>query len=112
MLGIHIDDQLIFNVHISNICKSVSKQLNAFVRLKCFLAFEERKVLINSFILASLNYYPAAWSISSANSLLKVHNDYGSAYEELKTTINIRNYCAFVPWYKSLELFDIPYRII
>ena len=49
LLGIHIGDQLSFSLH--NICKSISKQLNALVRLKCFLGFEERKVLINSFIL-------------------------------------------------------------
>ena len=40
--GIHIDDQLSFNLHISNICKSASKQLNALVRLENFLGFEER----------------------------------------------------------------------
>ena len=44
---IYIDDQLSFKLHISNICKSASKQLNAVVRLK---------VLINSFILSNFNY--------------------------------------------------------
>ena len=29
LLGIHIDDQLHFNLRISSICKSASKQLNA-----------------------------------------------------------------------------------
>ena len=29
LLGMPIDDQLSFNLHISNICKSASKQLNA-----------------------------------------------------------------------------------
>ena len=42
LLGIHIDDQLSFNLYISNICKSSSKQLSAVVRLKCFFGFEER----------------------------------------------------------------------
>ena len=51
LLGIHINDQLNFNLHISNICKSASKQLKALVILKCFLGFEERKLLINSFTL-------------------------------------------------------------
>ena len=40
-LGMHIDDQLSFDLHISNICKYVSKQLSALMRLKCFLGFEE-----------------------------------------------------------------------
>ena len=28
LLGIHIDDKLSFNLHITSICKSASKQLN------------------------------------------------------------------------------------
>ena len=78
------------------------------MRLKSFLGFEERKVLINSFILSKLNYCPLVWSISSAKSLNKVenlqkralrflHNDYSSSYEELlkksgKSTVNVSNY--------------------
>ena len=65
LLGIHIDDQLSFNLHISNICKSAFKQLNALVRLKRFLGSEERKALINSFILSNFNYCRLVWSISS-----------------------------------------------
>ena len=42
LLGKHIVDQLHFNLHINSICKSTSKQLNALVRLKCFLGFKER----------------------------------------------------------------------
>ena len=37
LLGVQVDDQLNFNLHISNICKSAFKQLNTLVRLKCFL---------------------------------------------------------------------------
>ena len=33
LLGIHIDDQLSFKLHTSNICKSTWKTLNALVRL-------------------------------------------------------------------------------
>ena len=76
--------------------------------LKCFLGFEERKVLINSFILSNFNYCSLVWSITSAKSLNKfenlqkrplrfLHNDYSSLYEELfkksgKSTVNISNY--------------------
>ena len=39
LLGMTIDNQLTFNIHITNICKSASNQLNALVRLKPFLGF-------------------------------------------------------------------------
>ena len=57
LLGIYIDDQHNFRSHISNKRKSASKQLNALVRLKCFLGFEERKFLINSFMLSNFNHF-------------------------------------------------------
>ena len=36
LLGIHLDDKLNFNLHISNICRSAAKQLNALIRLKSY----------------------------------------------------------------------------
>ena len=55
-LLIHIDEKLRFNLHISNICKSASKQLNTLVKLKCFLGFEERKILIKRSTVNVSNY--------------------------------------------------------
>ena len=108
LLGVTIDNQLNFNIHITNICKSASNQLNALVRLKPFLGFEEKKVLINSFILSNFNYCPLVWFITSSKSLNKIENlhkralqflfdDYQSSYDQLlvrsgKPSLNIRNY--------------------
>ena len=43
LLGVHIDDKLNFNHHISKLCKSAGNQLNALTRLKSFLGLKERK---------------------------------------------------------------------
>ena len=40
LLGVQIDDELNFNLFISNICRSAANQLNALIRLKRFLVFE------------------------------------------------------------------------
>ena len=74
LLGIHLDNRLNFNLHINTICKSASNQLNALVRLKKFLSFEQKKVLVNSFILSNFDYCPLVWFISSTKSLKKVEN--------------------------------------
>ena len=65
----HLDNRLNFNLHINAICKSASNQLNALVRLKKVLSFEQIKVLVNSFILSNFDYCPLIWFISSAESL-------------------------------------------
>ena len=94
LLGIEIDNKLNFNHHINNICKSASNQLNALIRLKHLLGFEERKGLANTFVMSSFNYCSLVWNFSSAQSLNKIENlqkralrnllnDYYNTYEDL-----------------------------
>ena len=106
LLGIQIDDKLEFNLHISNICRSAANQLNALFRLKRFLGYKEKRILINSYFMANFNYCPLVWMFSSASSLKKIenlqqkralsflYNDYEISYEELlrksdRATMNV-----------------------
>ena len=93
-LGVHTDDQLNFNVHITKICRSAANQLHALIRLWMSLNFEEGKTLINSYFYSSFNYCPLVWMFSSAKSVNKVeslqkralcflYEDYVLSYEEL-----------------------------
>ena len=79
LLGITIDDHSNFNERISSICKSATNQQNALVRLKTFLGSNERKVLVNSFVLSNFNYCPLVWFVSSSISLRKIENPYKRA---------------------------------
>ena len=94
LLGVHIDAELNFSLHIANICRSDANQLNALIRLRKFLGFEEKKVLINSYFYSNFNYCPLVWMFSHAKSLKKVealqkralrflYNDYNSTLEEI-----------------------------
>ena len=60
LLGVHIDDKLNFNVHITKICRSEANQLHAPIRLRVFLNFEEKKTLINTEILITV-YLPGCF---------------------------------------------------
>ena len=44
LLGLQLDDKLDSNLHISNISKSASNQLNALIRLKKLMNLEEKKI--------------------------------------------------------------------
>ena len=111
LLGIHLDDKL--NLHFSNICRSAANQLNALIRLKSYLNFNAKRVLINSYIISNFNYCPLVWIFSTAKSLNKIeslqkralrflYNDYSISYEDLlekagkvKMSVNrLRNLCA------------------
>ena len=122
LLGIQIDSQLNFNMHINNICKSAANQLNALIRLNCFLGIDEKKVLVNSFVLSNFNYCLLVWFISSTKSWKKIENlqkralrfllnDYESSYEKLleksdKSTINLRSHRIL-----CLEVFKTVYEL-
>ena len=105
LLRITIDDHLNFNEHMSRICKSTANHLNV---LKTFLGSDERKVLVNSFVLSNFNYCPLVWFVSTSTSLRRIEilhkralrfllNDYVSSCEQLlqkssKASINLRNH--------------------
>ena len=72
LLGVQIDCQLNSNLHITNIWWSAANQLKALISLKGFLAFEEKKTLINSYFYSIFNHWTLIWMISSAKSLNKV----------------------------------------
>ena len=96
LLGIKLDNKLNFDPHISDLCKKAATQLNVLKRLKQFIGFEEKKILVQSFVYSNFNYCPLVWHFSSAKSLQKVEriqeralrflfNDNNSTYEELLT---------------------------
>ena len=74
ILGVTIDFQLNFNVHISNICKMASTQLNVLTRIGDL----------------DVNYCPLTWHFcGEANTRTKkfrfIYRDYSSSYESLLT---------------------------
>ena len=58
LLGLEVDRKLNFDEHISKLCNKSAGQLNALCRIGHLIGFEERKILINSFIYANFNYCP------------------------------------------------------
>ena len=104
--GIETGNRLSFEKHISALCDKASNQLNAIGRIKKFMGFKEKKVLLNSFVYSNINYCPLVWHFCSSKSLYEIekiqerslrllHNDFASDYAELlrksgKTTMEIK----------------------
>ena len=94
LLGIKLDNKFNFDSHISDLCHKAATQLNVLKRLKSFIGFEERKVLIQSFVYSNFSYCRLVWNFPSAKSLQKVekiqeralrflYNDHTSSYDAL-----------------------------
>ena len=74
LLEVKIDNKPNFEQLINRICKSAANQLNAFIRLKRFLGFQERKALVKCFVLSNFYYCTLVWMLASSKSLTKIEN--------------------------------------
>ena len=95
LLGIQIDSQLKFNLHISDICKKAGRKLNVMARLSNILDVDAKFLLFNSFILSNFNFCPLIWHFCSITdmkqmekiqkrALMYTFNDFTSSYSELR----------------------------
>ena len=50
LLGMTIDKKLIFQKHVSDICKKASGKLTALTRLARIMPFDKKRILMNAFI--------------------------------------------------------------
>ena len=60
-LGVHIDENLNFKIHIENICKKVSKTVGILHKVKYFLPTDVLKTIYNTLIYPYLNYGIETW---------------------------------------------------
>ena len=56
LLGIKIDSHLNFKEHIESLCKKASQITNALSRLASAINFEQRTLMMNSFVICHSSY--------------------------------------------------------
>ena len=61
LVGITIDNLLIFNEHMDNLCRTVNYKLHALRKIRKYLSLEKAKLLCNAFINSQFNYAPLVW---------------------------------------------------
>jgi hypothetical protein len=68
VLGVIIDDQLNWQSHLNNVCKTVSKNIFLLSQLKRYLNTTALKLFFNSHIMSHINYSSTIWDgCSNAN---------------------------------------------
>ena len=94
LLGIDIDRDLSFKIHISNICKKANIKLTALRRYCKFLTVQRRRTLFKSFVESQFSHCPLVWMFHSRNlnnkinqlhkrALRMVYDDDTSSFQEL-----------------------------
>ena len=94
LLGVKIDRDLKFDVHLNDICKKAGNKLSALARQCKILPFYRRKLLVNAYFNSIFGYGQLTWMFCSRglnNKINKLHlralrivyRDYTSSFEEL-----------------------------
>ena len=102
LLGIKVDHELNFNQHVSSLCKKASQKLNALSRIASCMTFDQKNLILNSFITSRFFYWPTVWMFHSRKlnerinhiherALRIVYKDFHSSFEELIIQDNCLN---------------------
>ena len=65
LLGIKVDHELNFNEHVSWLCKKASQKVNALSRIASYMTFDQRRLILNSFITSHFSYCAIVWMFHS-----------------------------------------------
>ena len=94
LLGIHIDNELKFDKHVSDICIKASRQINTLKRISKYLNINVKLTIYQSFIISNFTYCPVVYNQCltkdvkkleklNARALSFVYDDFTSTYQEL-----------------------------
>ena len=94
LLGVTFDNQLNFNHHISNICKTAGKNIHTLARVSNYMDQDKKRIPFNSYFLSQFNYFRLIWTnhnksinnrINSLHerALRLVYCDHSSNFQEL-----------------------------
>ena len=91
-LAVKIDHRLTFDDHISDLCRKAAAQLNALKRrVKGYLDFKTKEILVQSFVFSNFNYCPLVWHFSSEKSVKNIEKIHERALRFLYNDSTIVN---------------------
>ena len=102
LLGVKVDHELNFNEHVSSLCKKASQKLNALSRIVSCMTFDQRWLILNSFITSHFPYCPIvcifhSWELNERinhiheRPLRIVYKDFNSSFQQLLIKDNSLN---------------------
>lgn len=74
LLGVRIDSQLTFNVHISEICKKASQRVGVMIRLRNLIPTTAKLQLYKAAVLPYLTYCSTVWHFCRGSDARKVEH--------------------------------------
>ena len=94
LLGMTVDKNLNFNLHLKILCKKVNQKVSALARIVRILPFQKRRLILKTFIESQFSYCPLVWMFCSRKmnnkmnhiherALRLVYQDYTASFDDL-----------------------------
>ena len=94
LLGLTVDKNLNFNLHLKTLCKKANQKVSALARIVRILPFQKRRLILKTFIESQFSYCPLVWMFCSRKmndkinhiherALRLVYQDYSASFEDL-----------------------------
>ena len=108
LLGLDIDRNLNFNGHLSSLCRKAGNKLSVLARLSNFMSFNQRRILLKTFIESQFGYCPLVWMFHSR----RVNNKINHLHERSFRVVYKDNCSSYVDLLVKDKSFTIHQRNI
>ena len=92
LLGLTVDKNLNFNLHLKTLCKKVNQKVSALARITRILPFQKRRLILKTFIESQFSYCPLIWMFCSGKMNKKINHIHERAlrlvYQDYTTSFN------------------------
>ena len=65
LLGVTIDSDLRFDVHVNNLCNKENQKLNGLARISGYMDLSKKRTIMKAFINSHFSYCPLVWMFHS-----------------------------------------------
>ena len=72
LLGVHLDENLNWNVHINKLCEKLTAKLLLFKRLKVYMGLPTRVLFYNAYIFSIMSYCCCVWGLQPSTSIDRI----------------------------------------
>ena len=104
VFGMNIDNKLLFDRHISSVCKKINSQLNVMLRFRKLISSATLVKLYKAFILPHFHYCSSVWHFCGARNTDKIKALYVCMYVCMYVSTYVRTYvCMYVCMYACMH---------
>ena len=72
ILGVHVDDNLMWNNHFQHVSKKISSYLWLLSKIRSYLSVEHRLMFYNAYVKPHFDYCNTVWSNTSSGNINKI----------------------------------------